>query len=146
MEKTFAGAGKRQLGFTLIELMVTVAIVAILALIAYPAYMQYTVRAKRSAAESFIMNVANKQEQYILDSRAYAGGASALTTLQMSAPADVASNYSISVTASTAPPAFAVTATPTGNQLANDSKCGALTIDQTGNKTISGTGQVSDCW
>lgn len=146
MEKLFSQAGRNQSGFTLIELMVTVAIVAILALIAYPAYMQYTVKAKRSAAESFIMSVANKQEQYILDSRSYASDPNALTTLQMSAPADVASNYSISVAASSVPPAFTVTATPTGNQLANDGKCGALSIDQLGNKTIGGTGVATDCW
>ena len=49
---------KRQAGFTLIELMMTVAIVAILARIAYPSYLQYIIRANRSAAEAQMMEIA----------------------------------------------------------------------------------------
>ena len=59
-------APKDQRGFTLIELMVVVAIIGIVAAIAYPNYTQYTIRSNRSAAQSFILGVGNKQEQYIL--------------------------------------------------------------------------------
>lgn len=137
---------QRQYGFTLIELMIAVVVVGILTLIAVPAYTKYTVKAKRSAAESFIMSVANKQEQYILDTRSYANDPNALNTLQISPSADVANNYTISVAASSPPPTFTVTATPYGGQLSNDTQCGALSIDQTGNKTIGGSGTVADCW
>lgn len=57
----------QQRGFTLIELIITVAGVGILAAIAYPSYMQYIVRAKRSSALNFILGVASKQEQYNLN-------------------------------------------------------------------------------
>jgi len=59
-------------GFTLIELMVTVAIVAILAAIAVPNYQQYVIRAKRAAAQSEMMVIANFEQQYLLANRTYA--------------------------------------------------------------------------
>jgi type IV pilus assembly protein PilE len=60
-------------GFTLIELMIAVAVVGILAAIAYPSYTAYVVRANRSAAASFLFQLANKEAQYMLDARTYTG-------------------------------------------------------------------------
>lgn len=136
--------GRTQRGFTLIELMIVVVIVGILAAIAYPSYIQYTVRSNRSAAQSFILGVANKQEQYILDARQYA---TTLTALNMTEPAEVSQHYGITITGVTVtPPAYSIVATPTGSQSTNDTACGTLTIDQAGQKQKSGTGTVADCW
>jgi type IV pilus assembly protein PilE len=58
-------------GFTLIELMIVVAIVAILAAVAYPSYTAQIVRGQRSTGQNFIMDLAQREEQYFLDNRAY---------------------------------------------------------------------------
>jgi type IV pilus assembly protein PilE len=138
----------RHRGFTLIELMVTVAIIGVLAAVAYPAYTQYIVRGKRSAAESFIVTVANKQEQAMLNARAYQ---STLAALSMTTPSEVNGVYSITITAdnTAAPPAYTVTAAPLGKQATNDTKCGSLTYTQTGTKGISTSTDptvIATCW
>ncbi|MDC9523698.1 prepilin-type N-terminal cleavage/methylation domain-containing protein, partial [Pseudoalteromonas sp. Angola-31] len=58
---------KTQQGFTLIELMITVAIVGIIAAIAVPNYSEYIKRASRAEAASALLDAANKQEQYFVD-------------------------------------------------------------------------------
>lgn len=130
-------------GFTLIELMITVAIVAILTAIAYPSYVQYVIRSNRAAAESFMQEVAAAQERFLLDNRAYA---TSLTTLQYASavPASVASNYSFSVNTGNAPPSYSLIATPLGGQLTRDTTCGTLTLTNTGSRAASGGG--SNCW
>lgn len=137
---------KFQRGFTLVELLVAVVIVGILSAIAVPAYTQHFVKARRAAAESFIMSVSNKEEQYILDAHQYtatlgAGG------LGLATPTDIAAYYSIGIAnIGATPPTYTITATPTGTQASNDTKCGSVSIDQTGAKSISGTGSLADCW
>jgi len=63
---------RRMSGFTLIELMITVAIIAILTAIAYPSYVDHVRRATRSQGQQYLMDLAQRQEQVFLDQRAYA--------------------------------------------------------------------------
>ena len=123
-------------GFTLIELMIVVAVVGILSMVALPQYQQYVIRGNRAAAEAFMMDVANRQKQFLLDARSYAPD---LATLTMTAPANVSNNYTVTVSAPVvagAPPTFTVTATPVASsKQAND---GTLTLDDLGTKGPTG--------
>lgn len=128
-------------GFTLIELMVTTAIVAILATIAYPLYLHQLVEGRRSAAEATLMDIAQREQQYMLDQRQYAAGATASalsTNLSVTLPTSVTQFYNVSVTTSSGPPpSFLATAAP----IAGTAQGGdvTLTIDQTGSKQPTGT-------
>ena len=104
-------------GFTLIEVMIVVAIVGVLAAIALPSYLDQQRKSRRASVQAHLINVASKQQQYLLDQRAYAGAASCdatgLTTLNTPTPADVASFYDVCVTSTAGPPpTFTVQATP----------------------------------
>lgn len=135
----------RNKGFTLIELMITVAVIGILAAIAYPSFAAYIIRSNRAAAESFLLEVSSRQQRYLLDARSYAAN---LNTLQLSTPPEVSKNYTITTAPKTVttPPGFTATATPTGSQATRDSECGTLTIDEAGTKTASGAKGVAGCW
>lgn len=128
-------ARKKATGFTLIELMIVVAIVGILAAVAYPSYQDHIRKSRRAAAQSFLMDVGAKQQQYLIDARTYA---STLAELNMSAPPEVSSYYNIDFdpTPST-PTAFNVRATPQGSQTP-DLAGARLELDQSGTKKPSG--------
>jgi type IV pilus assembly protein PilE len=132
-------------GFTLIELMITVAILGILAAVAYPAYTSHIVRSKRSAAASFLMALANRQEQAMLNSRGYVGTVAALNA---TIPQEVSDSYTITITHNNAdtPPTYTLKAEPKAAQLASDAKCSTLTYTQAQVKGVTGTGTVAECW
>lgn len=130
-------------GFTLIEVMIVVAIIGILAAVALPSYQAYIVRTNRAAAMGFLSDVASKQQLYRLDARVFA---TSLSNLGLSAPPEVSANYSVSFVGTPDATAFIVQAVPSGTQASRDTQCGTLTLNEAGTKTKSGSGSVADCW
>lgn len=117
-------------GFTLIELIIVVAIVAILAAIAYPSYTNYVIRSNRSAAQQFLLDVAQRQEQFLMDNRSYSG---TLAALGIVVPSGVDSKYTVAIAVGVPPNTYTITATPkAGTTQASDV---ILTLNQAGVKT-----------
>lgn len=126
-------------GFTVVELLIVLAVIGILTAVAFPSYQNHVRKGSRAAAQAAMMQVADREAQYLLDARNYAVGTSALTTLNITVPTEVSSKYTITVTNSsggttaTTPPSYTVVATPiTGGSQVSD---GTLYLTHTGAKT-----------
>lgn len=143
---------KRHSGFTLIELMITVAIVGILAAIAYPSYQEYVRRSKRAEARAVLMEGAQWMERFYSENMSYnlkADGttAVALPSVISSVPrgtsGTTAQYYRVTLNAGST--TFSLTAAPV-NSMSGD-KCGSLVTNNFGQTSISGgTANASDCW
>lgn len=120
-------------GFTLTELLITIAILSVLISIAVPNYRQFVIRGKRSAAQSVMMDVANREQQYLLANRRYADKAT-LESNGFSLPAEVRENYTWDISLGTGPrPSFVITFTGVGTQAADNSPA-PLTLSSSGEK------------
>jgi type IV pilus assembly protein PilE len=130
-------SANRRRGFTLAEVMIVVAIIGILSAIAYPIYQDQLRKGRRASAQTFMLSLASKQQQYLADSRQYALGATFLTTLSQTTPTDVATYYTLTVepAIATTPPSFTLVATPQGPQAAD----GILKLTHLGGKERGGT-------
>jgi type IV pilus assembly protein PilE len=153
MKNTLTAIHRRQFGITLIELMVVVAIIAIISAFAYPSYSRYVVKGKRAVAQSTLLQIADRQQQFFMDNKRYAAD---LTDLGFPANphvvdddgnSTVAGNsqavYSLSLSNVTAT-TWTVTAAPLHGQLSRDTYCGSLSITHAGAK--GKTGAADNCW
>jgi len=137
---------KGKKGFTLIELMITVAIVGILAAVAYPSYQAQVRKTKRADCETALLSLANAMERDYTQNGAYRDiiGAN-LFNAQCPVDGNGPATYNLAIATANGGATYTLTATPiAGGPQAGDT-CGNLTLTQTGLKGTSG-GTVADCW
>jgi type IV pilus assembly protein PilE len=137
-------------GFSLIELMVTVAIVAILATIAVSSYSNSVLKSRRTDARSAILDLAGREEKLFSTNNAYSAapvdlGYGTATSWPAAGMAIGSGYYTIVVALQASPVGYTITATPAGPQV-KDVTCTTLFVDQTGAQNATPTANSATCW
>ncbi len=144
---------RRDLGFTLIELMITVVIVSILLAIAVPNYSESVRKSTRSVARTHLLDIANRQQEFFYNNKTFANDLTGLgyaaATIGIGKDGEIGAAgagdaaYNLSVTAADAI-SYSLSAVPVNAQ-AKDTPCGTFILASTGAKSASGA-LGADCW
>lgn len=136
---------KPQKGFSLIELMIVVAVIGILAAVAYPAYQDYVIRAKRGEAMNALAELRIAQEKWRANNTNFVTSTASLGSLSI-ATSTVDGNYDLTLLEPTGSQVgfLAIASPAVGSTQVNDTTCGAFAVDRNGPWE---TGYASsDCW
>jgi type IV pilus assembly protein PilE len=134
---------RKRTGFTLIEVMIAMAIIALLTAIAFPSYQGYVTRSSRSAAQTELLEMANLQEKIYLNTNSYTVSVTASYNgrsdggLGKTTGTTADGKYALSITPIAIPTqTYVITATPVaGTTQAGD---GAMTISSNGTRLHNG--------
>jgi len=130
-------------GFTLIELMIAVAILAIVMAIAIPSYNEYVTRSNRAEAKAILMNVAQALERCYSRFSAYdAAGCAVAFPVESENGWYRMADGDQTINAAN----YTLMAAPQDAQASRDTKCANFTLTHTGARGVSGSGSVDDCW
>ena len=130
-------------GFTLIEMMIVVAIIAIIAAWGYSSYRDTVLRSRRAEGVGELLEIADRMERYYSSQGTYIGATLGTSASAVHSVSSENGYYNFAITAANAVQ-FTVTATPQGGQ-ADDTKCGTFTLNSLGTRSASGT-TPDKCW
>lgn len=147
----------RERGFTLIEVMITVAVIGILVAVGYPSYQDHIRKGNRAEGKGALLRAAQQQERYFSDRSQYAPPAELAAAMGVSAansptirsgedPNNTAGKYTIDVALGAGNTSYTLTATPVGNADVTVGGCGNLTLTSTGTKDRTGNLLMNQCW
>jgi type IV pilus assembly protein PilE len=127
-------------GFTLIELMIVVALLAILVAIGYPSYRDQVMKTRRAEGMGELLALADRMERYYSGNGTYNGATLGPDADDVYETSTEKGNYTLGITSATTT-LFTITATPVAPQ--DKDKCGTFTLTSSGQKSASGG---NDCW
>ncbi|MFV9656862.1 type IV pilin protein [Pseudomonas sp. NY15366] len=131
-----------QTGFTLIEVMLVVAVIGILVTIAYPSYTEYVHRANRSEGQALLADASARQERYFAQNNVYITSSSNIGKLGLGGTSETG-KYTLSIASVDDDGGYTLTA----EEKFGDTKCGDLTLNALGKKDRTGSGKsIEDCW
>jgi type IV pilus assembly protein PilE len=145
----------REIGFTLIEVMIVVVVIALLVAVAYPSYQEHVRKGNRAEGKAALLKAAQIQERFfsdrgryvdIVDLRAAFGANAGQPIYSGEDPNNVGGKYTITVVLGAGNTSYTVTATPNGNADSTAGGCGNLTLTSTGVRGRSGDKPMSQCW
>ncbi len=136
-------AGQRQgRGFTLVEVMIAVAVIGILTAVALPSYRQHVANSRRADARAAILSLAQVMERWYTERGTYVGATVGASGIYPSASPQ--GYYTMSISAQDAT-TFTISAAPAGAQTGD--ACGSYTYTQAGTRGVSGGSRtVAQCW
>lgn len=160
MESSVPARAAQSAGFTLIELMVVVAIATILFAIAVPSYMTYVRQSRRTEAKTAVLDLAGREERFFstngsaytntpanLGYTTFASIGSGYYSLTVCVPAAANCTAGLAMPNPPAAPSYTIVATPVaGQSQAADAQCTAFAVDSTGQQFATGTGGTAYCW
>ncbi len=134
--------GFKMRGFTLMELVIVMAIIAIIAGIAFPAYTSYVTQARRTDGQVTLLDLAARMDRFFTQNNTYVGATLANVGMPVVTPEGF---YNMAITAQGATN-YTIQAAPVGSQATDDTECATLTYNDLGAKGITGSGTVASCW
>ncbi len=125
-------------GFSLVELIIAIAIIGILATLALPSYESQLQQVRRSDATIALTSFAHKVERHFLENGSYSSA-----SIELYQPLSENGHYQLGITATDS--SYQLTATAIGAQ-SSDTLCGNYSLNEQGTRNISGSGSVTQCW